>query len=223
MSRPHTQVPALALALALAAVPARATAQIRVSGSAGAFNVQHRVLAADTVQEQTGVWFGAEGAATIGRARLSLGGLFGSLAGGADSTNPDATVRLTTIRLSLVPSPAVSVGAEVEARRFETDLGVTTWRLIGLNARLTPSFGVPGLQGLADVTYYASASVVNGPAMGPAYRTTFGVEYLSPNGPLTARLGYRFERFDFKAATGSLARLEQFRGIVGTVGVRLGR
>lgn len=219
---PLVSVALLGVAATLSgAAPARA--QLRVSGSAGAFNVQHRVLFGDTVLEQTGMLFGIDGAVSLGRVRLGLAGLFGSLAGDADSVNPDRTVRATTLTLHATPSRVVAAGLEIETKVFETDAGETAWRLIGGNLRITPALGAAGLLGLLDVSFFPSASVVDGPAIKTAFRGTFGLSWESPRGPLSLWLGYRFERYDFEGVGGAAARLEQFRGAVAGVGLRFGR
>ncbi len=214
--------PLLLVLAAAAALPAPARAQ-RLSGSAMGYNVQHRVLFADSVLEQTGFWFGLEGAVQLGRIRIGVSGLFGTLSGDSSATNPDRDVRVTTITAHTLVAPWAAVGLELEAKRFETDLGVTVWRLIGLNARLTPPLGGAGLRGVAELSYFASASVLDGPTMGPAMRGVFGVAYEAPRGPLVLRLAYRFERFDMKADGAATERAEQLRGVTAGVGLRLGR
>lgn len=214
---------AASTAVATLAVAGPVGAQVRLSGSAGVFNVQHRVLFSDTILQQTGLLLGAEGAVRVGRARLGVAGWFGSLSGDADSANPDRTLRVTAVTLHAVPSALVALGLEVEAKVFGADAGETAWRLIGANVRLTPAFGAAGLQGLLDVSFYPSASIVDGTKIKTALRGTFGVSWESPRGPLSLRLAYRFERYDFEAAGGTPPRLEQFRGAVAGVGLRFGR
>jgi hypothetical protein len=194
-----------------------------LGGGGLAYHVQHRVLYAGAVREQTGTFVGAEGSARLGPVRVGVLGLMGTLSGGNDAANPDKKVRASAVTVMLEASPRIAVGAELEAKRFESDAGVTAWRLIGGTGRVALSLGMPGLVGTAQVSYFPSASVVGGAKMGLAFRGTVGASYRSPRGPLTLSLGYRFERFDFKAVGSAPARLEQFRGVIVGAGLRLGR
>lgn len=205
------------LLLVLACLPSVAAAQ-RFSASAGVYNVQHRLLYADSVREQTGMWLGVEGSARLGRFEIRGAGMFGSLSGDSDAVNPERRVRVSTLSARFAPSPVFAVGIDAEAKRFETDLGVTVWRLVGPSARLTPPLGGTGLIGLAEVSYFALAQVIGGASMGPAMRTTFGLQYQAPRGPLSVAIAYRMERFDFEEATGG--RLEQLRGATAAIGFR---
>jgi hypothetical protein len=194
-----------------------------LSGTGLAYNVQHRVLYQGVVGERTGLWFGGEGAVQAGPIRVGVAGLLGSLGGDTSRANPEATVRATSLTLHFAVAPGVLVGAEVEARRFEADVGTTAWRLIGANARLAAPLGVPGLVATADASYFASASVVGGQeTITPAFRATLGAGYQA-RGALRFQVGYRFERFDFEPGGTGPARKEQFRGVLAGIGLRLGR
>jgi hypothetical protein len=208
---------ALQLVLAVWCIPVIAQAQ-RFGGSVAIYNAQHRVLFGDSVLEQTGMLFGVSGTARLGRLELRAAGMFGSLSGDSAAVNPERQVRVSTLSAYVVASPVLAVGLDAEAKRFETDLGVTVWRLVGPSLRLTPSLGGTGLSGLAEVSYFAMAQVIGGASMGPAMRGTFGVQYQSPRGPLSVSLAYRMERFDFDASTGG--RLEQLRGATAGIGLR---
>lgn len=198
-----------------------------LSGGATAYNVEHRVLYQDSVLEQSGVFFGAEGEARLGPLRLGLYGLMGKLSGASDSINPERNVRTSGITLRINPIRWLDVGAEAEARRFESDAGVVVWRLIGLNARARPPMGAPGLAGLVDASFFPSATVSGNDALKQrvAMRVTVGASYTPPRTPLTLRISYRFERFEFKntGTGGSADRLEQFRGVLASAGISLGK
>ena len=211
----------LLVALALGTLPLPAAAQA-LSGGAAGFNVQRRVFYQGAVYQQTGVWYGAAAAARLGPVRLGLSGLFGSLGGGG-TQSPDVTIRATTVTLHLAVAPWMLVGAQAEARRFEADAGVTSWRLIGANVRAEPGLGLPGLTGLADVSVLPASSVSGGPSLKMAVQATVGVGFAPAGSHLAFRLGYRFERYDISASGASSERYEQFRGIVVEAGVRLGR
>ena len=209
------------VALALVALPLSAAAQGLAGGAAG-FNVQRRVYHQGAVYEQTGVWYGASGSALLGPVRLGLSGLFGSLGGGGTQA-PDLTIRATAVTLHFAVAPWVLVGAQAEARRFEADAGVTSWRLMGANVRLEPGLGLAGLTGLADVSVLPASSVSGGPSLKMAMQATVGVGFAPAGSHLGFRLGYRFERYDISASGTSPERYEQFRGIVVEAGIRLGR
>ena len=200
------------IALAAVAVTRPLDAQTIELG-AGAATVQNHLRFASSVTEQSGQWLGADGALRFGSLRLGASGSIGSLAGTADGVVPDRTGRATALTLQYAPKSWLAAGASVEAKRFDSDLGATVWRLIGANVQLTPSLGGP-VQGLADVTLWPMASVINGASISLALRSTFGATYWFAGGRFGARLAYRFERFDFEGQGGTAGeeRLEQFRG-----------
>ena len=205
----------------LGATPLRAQS---IEAGALAFNAQHRVLFAGTVSERTGMFVGGQAAASLGPIRLRVAGFMGSLGAGADAATPATKVRSTSAALLLRVGPWAELGAEVEGRRFDADAGATVWKLYGATVRLTPPMGGAGLRGFAEVSFFPLATAAPlGESLSPAFRGTVGVSF-APGGKLAARLGYRFERFDFAdAAGGGTPRLEQFRGIVAGLGVRIGR
>ena len=207
---------------ALAVAPVPATAQ-GVTGAVGAFNIQRRVSYQSAVYEQTGLAFGAAGAVRLGHLRLRVRGLFGTLKGDGSALNPDVKLRTTAVTLEVAVQPWLALGAVAEARRFAADAGTTAWTLLGAAARLEPALGLPGLRGLAEGVLLPAGSVSNGPKTTVAFQFLVGASYEAPGSPFQARLGYRFERYDFKASGISLARYEQFRGIVAEAGLRLGR
>lgn len=207
---------------ALALIPGRVVAQ-GIAGDAGVFNIQRRLSYQGGVYEQTGVAVGAAGAARLGPVALRVSGLFGTLKGDGGALNPDVKVRTTAVRLEFAVQPWLALGAVAEARRFEADAGITTWKLFGAAARLEPGLGLPGLRGLADVAVLPASSVAGGAKAKTALQTTVGVSYRPARSPFEVRLGYRFERYDFDASGSGPARNEQFRGVVAEAGLRLGR
>lgn len=214
---------ALVLALAAVLLPEAAHAQ-RLTLTAGGFNVQRRVYLQGSVLEQTGVWIGAGGIARLGRIRVGLTGLMGTFKGkGNDPANADVKARTTALTVGIAFNPAVTAGVQVEGRRFEADAGTTSWRLIGVRARLEPGLGIPGLRGLADIAVLPASSVNGGPSLKTALEATIGATFAPPQSALLLRLAYRFERFDVGAQGLAAERYEQFRGLVAEVGVRLGR
>lgn len=58
---------------------------------------------------------------------------------------------------------------------------------------------------------------------GSSRSSVLGATYTPPGTPLQVVLAYRFERYDIAATRLSVVRLEQFRGLVAEVGVRVGR
>ena len=206
----------------IALAPVRAAAQ-GIAGGAGAFNIQRRLSYQGAVYEQTGVAVGAAGAVRLGPVALRVSGLFGTLKGDGSALNPDVKVRTTAVRLEVAAQPWLALGAVAEARRFEADAGVTTWKLLGIGVRLEPGLGLPGLRGLADVAVLPASSVAGGAKAKTALQGTVGVSYQPAGSPFEVRFGYRFERYDFDASGSSAVRYEQFRGVVAEAGLRLGR
>jgi len=201
--------------------PAAAAAQ-GIGGSGKVFNVQRRVSYQSAVYEQTGVMTGAAGEVRLGRLSLSVGGSMGTLAGDGSATNQDVKVRTTAVALRVALAPALSLGGQVEARRFDAGAGVVSWRLIGVTARAEPGLGLPGLRGFAEATFLPASSVANGPKIKTALQAAVGTS-LTLGGVARIALAYRFERYDVEGTTSSAERYEQFRGVVAEVGIRLGR
>ena len=211
------------LPLAVLALLATSVASAQVfEGAAGAFTVQSHTRFATGRHEQAGPWFGGDVSVQFARLRLGVSGGLGQLAGDADSVTADRTGRFTTLSLHYAFRPWVSIGGAVEAKVFETDLGTRAWLLIGPNVRLTPMLDDGSLEGLFDLTVWPSARVVNGETMPLALRATVGATYRLAASPIGIRVAYRFERFDFEGAAAT-ARLEQFRGAMAGVVVRLAR
>lgn len=210
------------LALGLVPTPTLVRAQ-GVNVAAGAFNTQRQIYYQSAVHEQTGAMVGGSGALRLGRVRVGVGGWVGTLKGDGSDTNPDVKTRTTAAAVHVLLVPGVQVGAQYEVRRFEADVAVTVWTLMGANVRLEPGLGVPGLQGLIDVSVLPASSVQGGPKLTMAVQATVGVLFEPQWSPLAFRLGYRFERFDFESAGTAGERYEQFQGIVAEAGLRLGR
>ena len=209
-----------ALVLALCASPVGAAAQ-PVSGVGQAFNVQRRVYYRGTVYQQTGLWYGAAGAVRLGRMQVGLSALMGTVTGGG-TASPDIQIRTTAVALHYLLAPWVALGVQAEARRFESDAGVTMWRLIGVNAHGEPGFGVAGLRGVADLSVLPASSVSGGPSLATAVQATVGAAFAPGGSPVEFRVVYRFERYDIAASGASPERYEQFRGVVAQVGIHLG-
>jgi len=216
----------LLLFATLASAPAAAQVSSLglIAGGAG-YMARHRTHVQDSVLEQTGVWFGGQGLLRVGPLILAGRGLMGKLSGDAAVTNPDRTVRVTTVSAQYAVTPTLALGAALEARRTETDVDVTVWKLLGPAVRFAPSFGVPGLVGLVDVRYFAVVTLPEGvqEKMSVALEADLGVSYTAPASGLTISVGYRLERFDFSAVGTAPARLEQVSGLTVGVGLRLGR
>lgn len=198
-------------------VPATLSGQT-ISAAGVVYGVQHRVLFEGAVADQTGVWFGGEGSVQVGRFELLLRGLQGRLGGATDPAVPDLSIRSSMAAARIEAAPWAQLGAEVEAMRFQSDAGATTWRLIGVGAALTPAIGGPGIRGFMGGTFYPAAAVVGDSLrMAPAFRLTLGITYARQQSPILVNVGYRFDRLDF-----TNGRLEQFRGAVASIGIRLG-
>ena len=201
--------PRLFVAL-LAAAPFALGAQT-FEASVSTFMVQSNILFTNTRAEQTGQWFSAEGAVRFGKLRASMASAMGSLGGDSSLVNPDRDGRSTILTAQLQATSWLAVGPTAEARRFDSDAGIVVWRLIGLNAYMTPAVVSNVLTGLIDVSFWPAATIVEGDKMGLAFRTIAGATYHLAGGKAGIRLAYRFERFDFDSQ-GAAARLEQFRG-----------
>ena len=190
---------------------------------AGAFNARRRIYYQSTVHEQTGLAVGARGTVQLGPLRIGAGGWMATLKGDGTATNPDVKARTTSATVHAQVVPGVMVGAQYEVRRFEADVAVSVWTLMGGNVRVEPGLGAAGLRGLIDVSLLPSASVSGGPKLSSALQTTVGVAYAPLGSALSVRLGYRVERYDVEAAGASSARYEQFQGVVVEAGFRIGR
>lgn len=210
----------LAAGLVPAAVPLRAQA---FDGTAAGYSLQRRLAYRGGVYDQTGMVYGGAASVQVARVRLSAAGWTGSLAAAGGPPNGDAKLRTTAVSLHAVITSTLLLGYRVEARRFESDAGVTVWKLRGWDILLEPDLGIPGLRGLADVAVLSSSSVREGPAMDVALQTTMGVTFTPARSRVRVRLAYRFERYDIQGPTPATQRLEQFRGLIVEAGMHLGR
>lgn len=201
-----------ALLTGLAGTPGGAQ---ELRGGTTAVLVQRRVSYLGTVDEQTGFWVGVEGSVKVRRVTIGASGFFGSLARASDAlATPNLDVRVSALFVETTLSDWFDVGAVAEARRYQSDVGVNIWRLIGPQLRVTPELGLPSLAASVELTYFASASVIGGAErLSPAIRAVVGTSWTPPRFPLLLRVNYRFERFDFGAVGTDPARLEQFSGL----------
>lgn len=211
----------LAVVVACAATPLPAQ---HVSGVGGVFTAVRRTGYEGATYEQTGVMFGAAGEAGLGPVTVVISILMGKLTGDDGDLHPPVDMRSTSAALRVRVVPWLALGVQAEARRLASDVGGTSvWRLIGPQVLVTPALGVIGLHAIGELSYFASATVTSGPKMTTALRTLIGAGFASRGGGLSARVGYRFERYDVSDNGISRARLEQFDGVVAEVGFRLGR
>jgi hypothetical protein len=217
--RALARLTALALAAALGGAPERAVGQV-FEGSVGAFAVQRRFAYRGEVTEQAALFFGGEGSVRVGRLRLGVSGLSGTLP--ADSLAPvsEVRVRSTALALHVAVSRDIQLGVHAEGRRLVADAGVTYWKLVGPDVRFEPQFGIAGLRGFVEVGVLGSSAVRDGPRMSSAVQTTLGATFAPPGTPLQVVLAYHFERYDIAATRYGAERLEQFRGLVFNIGVR---
>lgn len=175
---------------------------------------------ASTIEEQSGTFVGVEGSVRLGMVAVSARSVMGSLAPSGDlAGGPDRASRVTAIAMHLQPSPALAFGPEIEAFRFDTDLGVVAYRFIGVSGRATIPLGSSGLSGSVDGAFFPVSAVSGDAAVSVALRVGVGVVLAPGRGPFFASVGYRLDRIDFSEG----GRLEQFRGLTFGAGLRLGR
>jgi len=202
------------------AVAEPAAAQLR--GGGAAYKVQRRLAYQGSTQTQSGMWVGGEGSLCLRRLVVAGGGLMGKLTPDSEGVGSEADVQSSWARVGLRVGAWLTVAAQVEARRLKLAVGEQLRRSIGGAVILTPPLGIPGLSALADVGFFPSAQVTNGPKIGVALQTTFGVVFSPPSAPVFLQLSYRFERFDINAPTGGEPRYEEFGGLYMSAGLRLG-
>jgi hypothetical protein len=209
--------------VAASSLLARDAVSQSMEASAVTFTVQSQVRFAGTRVEQSGQWMGGEGAIRVGYLRVGMLAAIGPLNGTDDALHPDSKGRATNITVHAVPWSWMALGAVAEAKAFETDVGTTVWRLLGVNVRLTPALDARSLEGLVDLSYWPMATVIGGETMPLALRAVVGATYRVAGGPLGIRFAYRFERFDFESQGSAPVRLEQFRGATLGALLRFGR
>jgi len=210
--------------LLLVAVPA--WAQTRGSGLSGvalAYRVEQRMRYLGSVHDQSGTWFGGEGLARVGPVGLRVSGVTGRLSGDTSVTNPDRTVRISTASLSLWPAAWLDLGADVVARRVESNASTVVARLFGGHAGLAIPLGVQGLTGTVQAVYYPATDVTGDEKLSLALSGELGFLYAPSRRGIVLRLSYRFERYDYEESALGPARLEQVRSVVAGLGIKFGR
>jgi hypothetical protein len=212
-----------ATASLMQAAPAAAQTAFGLEVGGAGYNARHRVQLNGATNELTGFWYGGQGRARLGPTFIEVRGLTGSLGGTSTLTNPERTVRVTSVAAGLAVTPWLQVGGAMEAWHFDASGLPAVWKLLGLTARVTPSFGIRSLNGVVEVRYFPSASLSGDQKMSMALQTQLGVEFAVPNSGIVLNVGYRVERYDFTATGAGAARLEQVSGLTAGLGYRLGR
>jgi hypothetical protein len=219
-SRASRALAVTALALGALAAPATLRGQ-SLEATLGPYALERRLEYHGEVYDQTGTVYGGTATLRWGAVMLDAGGWTGALSGREGLPNGDVRVRTTAASLHLAVTSAILVGAQVETRRFASEAGVVIWQMRGWDVLFHPELGLPGLQGVAEVSILSSSTVRGGPTMDVALQTTMGVAYSVRGAPLLLRLAYRFERYDLPTSGASSGRLEQFRGVVAEVGLHV--
>jgi hypothetical protein len=207
----------------LQAAPAAAQARFGLDVAGVGYSARHRIRFNYAVSELTGLWYGGQGRLRLGPVFVEGRGLTGNLGGTGTATNPERTVRVTSLGAGFAATTWLQLGAAMEAWRFEAGGLSTVWKLLGPTVRLTPSFGIRGLNGVIEARYFPSASVSGDQKMDMALQAQLGVEYTVANSGILLSVGYRVERYDFTQTGTNPVRLEQVAGLTAGVGYRLGR
>lgn len=195
-----------------------------VAGSGLALRAVDRLRYRGEIQEQSGYFAGGEGWIRVGPVSLGGRGLTGSLEGADSSAAVDRrNVRLSTVWVRVRPLRWLALGPEAEARRYHSDLGAVTWRLIGAGVRFSPEFSSAGFSGILEAAYFPVTRLTGSERLKLATRGEFGVRYVSRRAHIMLQVVYRLERYDFEATSEYPVRLEQTSGVLAGVGVRIGR
>ncbi len=214
----------LAVVVLVVGMPLRAQdTGVGLAGTVLTQSVQYRLRYVGSVHDQSGTWLGGEGAARFGPVLVRVSLTKGDLSGDTSAINPDRTLRVTNLSLSIRPVVWVEVGADAMARRVESSASTIIWRLLGGHFGIALPLGLEGLSGTATGTYYAWRSVTGGEVLNLAATGDLGVAYAPRGGVIILRVAYRFERYDFDGLGGDPPRLEQSRSLVAGIGVRLGK
>lgn len=214
----------LSLAVVAANVARAQSLPPRFTGLGVAYGTQLVMRYQGEIQRQTGTLLGAAGTVSLGPLEVALTGLTGTLRPSASTpSNPERTLYTTTVAVYLRLAGPVAIGAEAEARRYETAVGTAWARLLGASLSLNVPLGLAGIEGNAVIDYLPLASASGSDTVSLAVRATFGITYAPPRLPMLIRASYRLERYDYRAAGVLPARLEQFDGIVIGAGLRLGK
>ncbi len=212
---------AVLLSLALVAPAGGAVrAQLRITGSAEASQVEHRVNAGFGVEQSSGTIFGGHGALGFGP-RLEIGVRASSGTLTADSVGADdLDFARGGVYAAVFAVPWLALRAEVGVHTLSTPVAVQRWTTgrMGAEARAPMLDGRFHAIGRLELFPLISVSGIEKPNR--AFGAAAGVQWSA--GPVSAQLLYALERYDFPQS-GGVERREQLSFLTGRLSVRVGR
>ncbi len=208
---------AVAAALLCLQRPARAQAEVTVSGLVGYAGSATTVQG--VTEQGSGLWYGMRVDLRVGPFGIEASGLKGPLDPEGSGMARDGGEMRAALRLHLASWLALEGG--YSTRAFNSPAGYQKWTFPDLGARVIADLGSAGLRSYVRGSYLPGASAEGLPASTLGLAVEAGLRWEAPGGWLSFGAFYRLERFDFGTSPGS--RLEQFDVLGASLGVRLGR
>ncbi|MFQ6047213.1 MAG: hypothetical protein ACE5PT_12805, partial [Gemmatimonadales bacterium] len=118
----------------------------------------------------------------------------------------------------LHPVPWLGIGGGYTVRAFSSAAGYQRWSIPSVSASLSGALGNRALSAYVRGAYLPSITVsgIEAPQLGVA--ATAGLTIAPSKLPITLKVEYRLERYDFP--TGTATRIEQFDVVSVAVGLR---
>ncbi len=207
-------------------ITAQAAAQGRDFGLSGqTMTFLAREGLRDSRQHGQGTLVGGEGRVQLGKASLTIRGLFGDLS--ADSTGDQAhSLRTAQVSLEIHPANWLATGPRIEVQRTHKGQEVTTWRLYGASTAIAAGVGVEGLIGRLEGAWYPIQRSYSTSPYVARLRNGSSMEVALGYAPLRGRVrvwgAYRVEAYNFDQIE-SVSRRGSIRraGLMVSLGVRL--
>lgn len=206
----------LVLAMSLGPGAAAAEAQFRREGSIIVGRMDHRVDAGYGVAVSTGTVLGVSGRVRAWEfVELDAQALGGALQGDTVARG-NRRAGEAVLRVNLLPTPWLAVGALAATRGYEGAFATQRWTMVGAGAELRLDFAGGGIRTVVGATVLPSVTVSGQPGPDLGFASLAGLQIT--RGRLLAGADYRIERYAFPPDATLGQRHEQLTGLM----VRLG-
>lgn len=197
---------------------AAASAQLQREAHVVVGRMEHRVDAGYGVAASTGTVLGLGGRVLAWRVvEIDAEALGGALQGDSVARG-NRQLGEVSLRVNVLPTPWLAVGAVAGSRGYEGALATQRWTTLGAGAELRLDFAGGGLRTVMGATVLPSVSVSGQPGPDLGFSSVAGIQVSRRR--LTAGAEYRIERYVFPPDAALGRRHEQLAGLVLRLGGR---